>query len=123
MKTLTVAICSYERRDAVLRLVSALDAQARQSPQAWRGVDICVVLDGSEDGSREALDAYDATLPLRVIWQPNRGAAAARNQLIDAAVGEVIWFLDDDLVPREGTVDRHRRAHEHGPPSFYLGPC
>jgi GT2 family glycosyltransferase len=123
VKTLTVAICSYQRRDAVLRLVSALDEQARDSPESWRGIDVCVVLDGSDDGSREALDAYEATLPLRTLWQPNAGAAAARNRLIDAANGEVIWFLDDDLVPAEGTVDRHRRAHEHGLATFYLGPC
>ena len=123
MKTLTVGICSYQRRDSVLRLVRALDEQARESPDAWRGVDVCVVLDGSDDGSREALDAYDASFALKVIWQPNQGLATARNTVVEAATGEIIWFLDDDLVPAAGTIDRHRQAHEGDEIGFMLGPC
>ena len=123
MKSLTIGICSYQRRESLLRLIGALDDDARQRPQTWRGVDVCVVLDGSDDGSREALDDFSASFPLHVVWQPNRGLATARNTLIEAAAGEVIWFLDDDLVPAAGTLDRHRAIHESEPDCFLLGPC
>jgi GT2 family glycosyltransferase len=123
LKSLTIGICSYQRRDLVVRLVESLDAQARENPARWQDVDVCVVLDGSADGSREALEAHQPVLPLRVIWQPNRGLSAARNQVIEAATGEVVLFLDDDLIPAPGAVERHRAAHEGDEEGFMLGPC
>lgn len=123
MKSLTVGICSYQRRDSVLRLVAALDEQARQNPASWQDVDVCVVLDGSDDGSREALEAHPALLPLRVVWQPNGGLSSARNHVIKVATGEIVWFLDDDLVPADGAVEFHRQSHEGDEAGFMLGPC
>ena len=37
--------------------------------------------------------------------------------------GEIIWFLDDDLVPAPGLVLRHRAEHQQGAAHLLLGPC
>ena len=123
MKALTIGIPSYQRRESLLRLVGGLDRLAASSPSSWAGVDVVVVLDGSTDGSREALEEYSGGLPRRVEWQVNGGLSNARNKCLKLAAGEVIWFLDDDLLPVEGTIDRHRQAHEGDAPCFLLGPC
>lgn len=106
-----------------MRLVAGLNESSADEPDDWEDVEVVVVLDGSTDGSKEALDSFPRGLPLRVKWQPNRGAAAARNACIEMAGGEIIWFLDDDLLPARGTLRLHRLAHESGETRILLGPC
>jgi GT2 family glycosyltransferase len=107
-RPISVVIPSFNRRDAVCALVTALFAQHGAE-------EIIVVLDGSTDGSAEALAELTppAGLRLEVHPQPNRGAAAARNAGWRRAAGEIVLFLDDDVVPGEGLVAAHRRAHRH----------
>ena len=66
--------------------------------QTWREKEIVLVDDGSTDNSL-ALARDFAPRGVRVLSQPNLGAAAARNAGLSAAQGEYIQFLDaDDLL-------------------------
>lgn len=121
--TLTVAIASYQRRTPLLRLLDGLADQVRRDPELGDGLDVVVVLDGSTDGSREALSDLSFPVPLRVVWQHNRGLAAARNAGWRASSADLVWFLDDDLVPAAGLVRRHRDGHSHHRPRTVVGPC
>ncbi len=107
-----VVISSYQRRELLLRLLRGLDEQFASSPELARGVEVVVVLDGSTDGSREAVEAERWTVPLQVCWRPNGGLSAARNAGLALAGDRIVWFLDDDLVPAPGLVEHHRSAHE-----------
>jgi glycosyltransferase involved in cell wall biosynthesis len=120
---MTIAIPSYQRRDPVLRLLRGLDEQVGDSAELRHDLDVVVVLDGSTDGSREAIESERWNVPVRVVWQPNRGLAAARNVGLAAAAGGLVWFLDDDLVPAAGLLEQHRRAHDPGSPSVVVGRC
>ncbi len=120
---MTVAVASYQRREPLLRLLRELDAQATASPELGRDLQVVVVLDGSTDGSRAAVEAEPWRIPVRVHWQPNRGLASARNVGLAAAGDDLVWFLDDDLIPSPGLLERHRLAHDDGPPAVVVGPC
>lgn len=52
--------------------------------------------------------------PLRVLGQPNGGAARARNTGWRAATGEIILFLDDDMQAEPDVLARHDAAHRGG---------
>lgn len=123
LKSLTIAICSYQRRRSLLELLGALDSQMALAPDDWEDIDVVVVVDGSTDGSAEAARALPTRLPVSVIFQENSGLSAARNTCLDHAKGELIYFLDDDLIPAQGTVLRHRNAERDREATVVLGPC
>jgi len=69
--------------------------------QSLRDIEVICIDDGSTDGSLDRLNEY-ATQDARVkvLSQPNSGAAVARNKGLSIAVGEFIAFMDpDDLYP------------------------
>jgi GT2 family glycosyltransferase len=121
-RTFTCIVPTYERRDDVRRLLEGLAGQL-DDPAAAAGVDVLVVVDGSTDGTRELLEDLTFPVPLTTLWQENAGLSAARNRGLEAARGEVVWFLDDDMLVPEGTLARHRAAHDSGPERLVVGPC
>jgi GT2 family glycosyltransferase len=74
--------------------------------------DLVVVIDGPDDGTTALLTELAARDGrVRHVVAPGKGAAAARQTGLEAATGEVVVFLDDDVVPEPGLVSGHARHH------------
>ena len=74
--------------------------------------EVVVVVDGCDDGSIELVEElrrHDERLVAR--WAENGGPSAARQAGVEAASGEVVVLLDDDVVAEPGLVAGHARAH------------
>jgi glycosyltransferase involved in cell wall biosynthesis len=74
--------------------------------------ELVIAVDGSADGSVEWLEErrrHDERLV--VLDLPNRGAGPARQAGVEAATGEVIVLLDDDVIAAPGLVAGHARHH------------
>lgn len=96
---ISVVIPTHQRRDAV---VATLGAVGEQAAESGAPIALVVVVDGSDDGSAEAVRALELPMSLRVIEQNQAGAAAARNRGAAAATGDWLLFLDDDIVVQPG---------------------
>lgn len=107
LPSVTYAIASYDRRDA---LREVLEAVARQRYPADR-TELVVVLDGSTDGSAEMVRSTQLPVAVRLIEQPNSGLARARNVAARAARHPVVIFSDDDIVPEPDCLAEHAAAH------------
>jgi glycosyltransferase involved in cell wall biosynthesis len=116
--TTSVITPTYNRREGLARLLAALEREAPHSP-AFEAV---VVVDGSTDGTQAMLAGAQTTYPLRVLEQANAGPAAARNRAIEAARGDVLVFLDDDVLPSPGLIARHSQLHADDPRAVATGP-
>lgn len=103
----SVVIPTYRRRAAVERCLRSL---CNQELAAER-FEVIVVIDGSEDGTREMAAQFEAPYHLRTIWQENRGRAAACNRGIIAATGEFVVLLDDDMEAEPRLLTAHVAAH------------
>jgi len=94
--TLTVIIPVY---NGAASLEMCLDAVMRSSVRPQ----VIVVDDGSSDGSAEAAAPFPCTV-LRMT--ANRGPAAARNRGAREATGDVLFFLDSDILVEPDTFAR-----------------
>ncbi len=103
---ISVVIPTY-RRCALVQ--QALEALSRQSLPADR-YEVIVSIDGSEDGTRELVEQFQAPYRLTCLWHPNRGRAAACNAGIRAAGGDLIVLLDDDMEATPELLSAHLQA-------------
>ncbi|HIH72978.1 MAG: Glycosyl transferase [Thermococcales archaeon 44_46] len=96
MKTyVSIAVPTYNRKK---KLQQCLKALVNQNYPKER-YEIIVVDDGSTDGTYEFLQEKRKEIQnLRVLRQQNKGPAAARNLGIKNARGEIIFFVDDDVI-------------------------
>ncbi len=117
----SVVVPTHQRREPVLRLLGEV-AQQLSGP-AGEGTDVLVVDDGSTDGTAAMVENLDYPVPLNVLRRPNGGPAAARNSGLAAATGDVVWFVDDDMAPSDGLLERHRRFHAGLGDRMLMGPC
>lgn len=106
---LTVVVPTFQRRDVVLSSLQALGRQETNEP-----FDVVVVVDGSTDGTGDAVRATEWPFELGLIEQDNRGLAVARNRGARAARGEILLFIDDDMEAHPGLVAAHLDAHDQG---------
>jgi glycosyltransferase involved in cell wall biosynthesis len=90
-------------RNAAATLSRGLDALTAQAAQAPNDIEVIVVDDYSTDNTREVVARY----PVRLIAMPQHvGVAAARNRGAEAAQGQVLFFLDADVVLAPGGIGR-----------------
>jgi glycosyltransferase involved in cell wall biosynthesis len=103
---LSVVIPSYNRAPVLAR---CLDALAEQDPPPD---EVVVVDDGSTDATPVVLSDRDW---VRAVRRPNGGRSAAKNTGYQAARGDVVLFMDDDVIATPGLVGRHAAHHAARP--------
>ncbi|MFI5323868.1 MAG: glycosyltransferase family 2 protein, partial [Thermodesulfobacteriota bacterium] len=99
---------TYKRKQSVLRILHALVSQTFPSNE----FEVIVSIDGSTDGTKEAVDNFKADFNLRSCWEPNTGRASACNIGIIDAQGELLIILDDDMEPSPQLLEAHYTAHQ-----------
>jgi glycosyltransferase involved in cell wall biosynthesis len=110
---LSVVIPTYNRLPILRQCLQALERQRLEAPLA--GYEVVVVDDGSTDATVAWLEQAAAAgeLPhLRLIRQEHGGPAQGRNRGVEAAGGDVIVFIDSDLVVGPDFLLSHARALE-----------
>ena len=105
----SIVMPTYQRRDLVCDAVRALGRLAYQGP-----VELILVVDGSTDGTAEALRKIECPLPVQILEQPNSGASHARNRGAELAKNDILLFLDDDMIAEPTLLDEHAEFHRQG---------
>ncbi|MCI5120006.1 MAG: glycosyltransferase family 2 protein [Candidatus Electrothrix sp. AUS4] len=89
---ISVIIPTYNRAGFLEQALASVLEQSLASGE------ILVIDDGSTDATRDIVMgiSQEAQVPVRYLYQENRGASAARNQGIAAARYDLLCFLDSD---------------------------
>jgi len=94
MPQVSVIIPTYNRAHVLGEAIESVLAQT------YDDLELIVVDDGSQDGTRDVVASYSSRLTY--LYQENRGVSAARNRGIEQARGSYLSFLDsDDLWLKE----------------------
>lgn len=110
----TIGIPFYRSVDTIDQtLESALS-------QTYESIEFLLIDDGGKDGSlakvQDMIQYHPRGKDVRIIsHEHNIGVAASRNEIIDKAQGEFVYFLDSDDVIDENAISllmKHARKHE-----------
>lgn len=110
----TIGIPFYRSVDTIVQtLESALS-------QSYESIEFLLIDDGGKDGSlakvQDMIQFHPRGMDVRIIsHEHNIGVAASRNEIIDKAQGEFVYFLDSDDVIDENAVSlliKHARKHD-----------
>lgn len=105
---LSIIIPAYNKRAVLPDTLRALEHQDLEND-----FEVIVVDDGSTDGTLDWLQqqveigASARPYPLKILSQTNDGAAAARNAGAAIASGELLLFLDADIVASPQLLSEH----------------
>jgi glycosyltransferase involved in cell wall biosynthesis len=118
MVRISVVMPTFNRRQVLERTLPALVAQDLPPDQ----FEVLIVDNGSTDGTFDFLKSWTPSFPFRPLQVLRRGASAARNAGLFAASGELVLFLDDDLLAIPDLLSQHCAAHDGVDPHIVHGP-
>ena len=108
---LSVVIPTYNRLPILEKCLRALEQQ--QLEALISAYEVVVVDDGSTDDTVNWLLRNGSEFPhVRLVQQDHGGPAEGRNRGVDHARGDVIVFIDSDLVVTESFLISHARRLE-----------
>lgn len=116
---LSIVIPTYNREDSLPRVLAKLFSQ--EALLRDQNAEIVIVDDGSTDHTREIATKFAErfSVPLHYVYQENSGSASARNHGIEESKGDIILFLDSDVIPGDGLVREHVKFHKKYPQYQY----
>src|SRR3954471_1075337 len=105
----SIVVPTFQRRETVREAIQNLSRLEYDG-----SVEIIVVVDGSTDGTAHALRSFECRYSLRIVEIENGGAGRARNRGVAFATGEIILFLDDDMMCEPDLLKQHARTFTEG---------
>jgi hypothetical protein len=116
----TIVVPTYNRGP---RLAAALERLLASDTTGLDEVEVIVVDDGSTAPAAPVVASRTARpgFSLCCYRQANAGPAAARNHGFRRARGDVVLFVDDDILCPPGLVRQHVEAHRRFPGTVIFG--
>ena len=115
---LSVVICTWNRAQSLTRLLQSL-AQAEQPERAeW---EVLVVNNHCTDETDHILEQFIHQLPIKRVFEPNRGLSHARNAAVAAATGDYFLWTDDDVTVAPKWLRSYEAAFERWPEAVVFG--
>lgn len=114
----SVIVTTHNRTERLQRLCESL----RRAFISGSRFELVVTVDGESEGSTDFLADLTRTFRVTVLTQTRSGPAAGRNRAMAAASGDVLVFLDDDVIPLPGLIERHIAVHRAHTDAVAIGP-
>jgi glycosyltransferase involved in cell wall biosynthesis len=102
------AILTTYNRDALVGMVLKSFVSQTFANDAY---ELIVVDDGSLDDTAAVVSHFVDKIPLRYVYQPNAGLAAAKNHGLALARAAVVLFIDDDDILAPDCLQQHAAMH------------
>ncbi|EKM5065669.1 glycosyltransferase family 2 protein, partial [Cronobacter turicensis] len=113
---ISIIIPVYNTEKYIAECLDSVLSQSITGVAAQSSIEVIIVNDGSPDNSLAVIDEYRKNNPNMILMnQSNAGQSVARNNAIEIARGDYIFFLDsDDLLPPGALSTLYKLAMETG---------
>lgn len=112
----SVVIPTHNRSDALAATLSKLAEQ--DFDESW---EVVVVNNLCTDDTDEVVRGQGFPVPLRLVHEKKPGAAAARNRGASAARGEILIFIDNDILVPTDFIRLHVETLRANPTCWFIG--
>lgn len=113
----SVVIPTYNRKAILEKTLRAITDQSVPADD----YEVIVVDDGSTDGTGQMVQDLYPNGNVRYAYQKNSGRSRARNHGINLAQGEIVIFIDSDIVVTPGFIAAHLAGHAENPRAIVNG--
>jgi glycosyltransferase involved in cell wall biosynthesis len=114
---ISVQICTHNRKDLLRRSLEELF----KTDFAASDYELVLVDDGGTDGTGDMVKSMNAPCRVKYLYQEKSGLAAGRNLGIKNADGEVVLFIDDDILADKDLLKEHWASHQEYPRAVIMG--
>ncbi len=118
MHIVSVAICTWNRCNSLRQVLDRLTKLIIPSRVQW---ELLIVNNNCTDATDEVIDSYLDRLPIRSLVEPIQGLSNARNCALNAATGDYIFWIDDDVLVEDSWLLEYMNALEAYPDAAYFG--
>ncbi|MEQ8224899.1 MAG: glycosyltransferase [Candidatus Eremiobacterota bacterium] len=105
---LSIIIPTFNRRDVLFYCLKSLSNQSFPVDN----FEVLVIDDGSTEDIPSLIKEFNQSLFIRYFRQDKKGQASAENLGIKHAAGEILLFLDNDMISTPGLVEEHFNFHQ-----------
>lgn len=105
---ISVIICTYNRCRLLENTLNSLLELQESDSINW---ELIVVDNNSGDTTAQVVESFinKKMLPLRYVFEPQQGLSHARNRGVNESAGDIIAFIDDDvIIPGDWLVQADR---------------
>ncbi len=113
---LSVVIPTHNRSDALAATLACLAEQDFTEP--W---EVIVVNNRCTDDTDEVVHRQNFPAPLRLVHEETPGVAAARNRGAREARGEILVFIDNDILVPPDFIRQHAETLQANPDCWFIG--
>ena len=107
---ISVIVCTYNRAATLARCLNHLAAQRSPAEIVW---DVVLVDNNSTDNTPQVVrDAAAEGLPVRYLHEARQGLCYARNRGIEESSGDIVAYVDDDILTEPGWLSGMVSAFE-----------
>lgn len=106
-KFLSIVIATFNRCGVLALCLTALTRQKGKVK-----FEVIIVDDGGSDDTRKVCESFGDKLQIKYFYQENQGQGIARNLGISESSGEIIVFINDDIIVSENFLVEHLLIHE-----------
>jgi glycosyltransferase involved in cell wall biosynthesis len=116
----TIAICTFDRSKLLDKTLSRLHNLDVSGCGEW---ELLVVNNNCQDDTDTVIERHSTHLPVRRLWEPRPGKSYAANLAVQESRGELILWIDDDVLVERGWMKAYIEAARLYPDvSFFGGP-
>jgi glucosyl-dolichyl phosphate glucuronosyltransferase len=114
----TIAICTRDRAESLRRALTALAEMTVPSDAEW---EVVAVNNDSTDHTDTVIESFADRLPIRQEFEFRHGLSHARNRAVEAARGDYIIWIDDDVVVGREWLTAYVAAFRRRPDAAVFG--